>query len=88
MARNTIALEEALHKTKAAKYARAKRRRRNRRIVDASGGPIYAKDCRRKAIQRIANEATQQEAAVEARQLRAVIKRLNTWRRIYLNIRN
>ena len=45
IARNTIALEEALYKIQAIKYTQAKRQRRNRRIVNTSRGPIYAKDC-------------------------------------------
>lgn len=77
MARNAAGLEQALHQTKAAEHARAERRRRNQRVVDVGGGPIYAGDCRRTATERIVNEAAKQEAAVAACQQRALVKRLH-----------
>ncbi|KAL5370926.1 hypothetical protein PMIN02_012991, partial [Paraphaeosphaeria minitans] len=46
MARTATGLEQALNRTKAAEHASTKRRRRNHRVVNAGGGPIYAKDCR------------------------------------------
>ncbi|PVH90398.1 hypothetical protein DM02DRAFT_578018, partial [Periconia macrospinosa] len=88
MARNAAGLEQALHRTKAAEHARAERRRRNRRVVDVGGGPVYAGDCRRMATERAVNEAAKQEAAVAARQRRALVKRFNTWKRILSNVRN
>ncbi|KAF9728330.1 transposase [Paraphaeosphaeria minitans] len=78
MARTATGLEQALNRTKAAEHASTKRRRRNHRVVNAGGGPIYAKDCREMAIQRIANEAAQQQAAVNARARRALVTRFNT----------
>ncbi|KAL5370830.1 hypothetical protein PMIN06_013133 [Paraphaeosphaeria minitans] len=88
MARTAAGLEQALNRTKAAEHARTERRRRNHRVVNAGGGPIYAKDCREMAIQRIANEAAQQQAAVDARARRAIVTRFNTWRRITSALRN
>jgi hypothetical protein len=88
MARNAVGLEQALHRTQAAEHARSERRRRKNRTVDVGGGAVYAEDCRKMAAQRVINEAAKQEAAVAARHLRALSKRINTWKRIRPNIRN
>ncbi|KAF1964073.1 hypothetical protein BU23DRAFT_605006 [Bimuria novae-zelandiae CBS 107.79] len=87
MARNAARLEQALHQTKAAEHARAERRRRNQRIVDVGGGPVYAGDCRKMAAERVINEAAKQEAAVAARHQKALVKQFNTWKRILSNYR-
>ncbi|KAF1978060.1 hypothetical protein BU23DRAFT_250511, partial [Bimuria novae-zelandiae CBS 107.79] len=76
------------HQTKAAEHARAERRRRNQRIVDVGGGPVYAGDCRKMAAERVINEAAKQEAAVAARHQKALVKQFNTWKRILSNVRN
>lgn len=78
LARTAAGLEKALHRTRAGEHARAERRRRNRRVVDAGGGPIYARDCRKMAAARVVNEAAKQEAAVTARAQRLLTKRMNT----------
>jgi len=88
IARAAAGLEQALHNTRAAEYAREQRRRRNRRVVDAGGGPIYAGDCRKMAAARVANEAAKQEAAVAARLQRLLTKRMNTWKKLRPTIRN
>ncbi|KAF9729866.1 hypothetical protein PMIN01_11799 [Paraphaeosphaeria minitans] len=88
LARNAASLEQALHRTKAAEHARSERRRRSRRVIDTGGGPIYAKDCRDMAIQRVVNEAAKQEALIEARQQRAIVRRFNAWRTIHSAVRN
>ncbi|KAF1975802.1 hypothetical protein BU23DRAFT_597540 [Bimuria novae-zelandiae CBS 107.79] len=85
MARNAARLEQALHQTKAAEHARAERRRRNQRIVNVGGGPVYAGDCQKMAAKRVINEAAKQEAAVAARHQKALIKQFNTWKRILSN---
>ncbi|ORY16125.1 hypothetical protein BCR34DRAFT_639862 [Clohesyomyces aquaticus] len=45
LARTAARLKQALANTKAAKHAQAERRRRSRRAVEGSRGPIYAADC-------------------------------------------
>lgn len=82
MARNAARLEQALHQTKAAEHARAGRPRRNQRVFDVGGGPVYAGDCRKMAAERVVNEAAKQEAAVAARHQKALVKRFNTWKKI------
>ena len=63
-------LERELHHTKAAETAKAERRKRKRRTLEATGGPIYSQDARAMVERRQTDDVARLQQDLAARILR------------------
>jgi hypothetical protein len=80
-------LQRKLQHTKAAETAKAERRKRNSRALDATGGSVYSQDARSIVERRQLKDAARLQQDLVARILRELTI-ANKWKRLLPTIRN
>lgn len=88
MALIAAGLQRDLHHTEAAQLAKSERRKRKRRALEATGGPIYSQDARRMVERRQIDDVARLQQDLAARVFRELRIIANKWKRIRPTIRS